>query len=179
MPVWRSIGVSVAVSAAVLVAGNGQEPNGGTVVGLGSAVQAVPKAPVAPENPVAPETSAGGNVSATVPVASFGPSDSAPPTLAIGRHYPVTIMVWVAPGSGPATVDVTTNLGQLSSCGRTIVPAGVTRLRCTLSVMPADRKPAQESDRQPGLQKGQQLRISVSAHTRGGVVSRGYNHRVA
>jgi hypothetical protein len=85
-----------------------------------------------------------------------------PPLLVAGRTYPVVITVWVAAKSGPAVIDISTSSGRLIGCAQRTVPAGVTRVRCALTVAPAASR---------------DVTIGVSARTHDrGVVVRDYPH---
>jgi hypothetical protein len=112
-----------------------------------------------------PAAEPSGNVDATIPVAAFGPTDGAPQPLVAGRTYPIVITVFVAAASGPAAVEVRASSGRLLGCTQRVVPAGVTRLHCTLAV--ADTAARYVS-----------IGVTLRTHDHG-VVVRAYGHLLA
>jgi hypothetical protein len=156
---WRSAGLLVAAAAVVATSGAARIPDGGAAdaagsvaVGTAGGIKAYP-------------AQSSGQVVATVPAASFGPSDAVPQLLVAGRTYPVVITVWVAAKSGPAVIGISTSSGRLTGCAQRIVPAGVTRVRCTLNAAPA---------------AALYVSIGVSARTHDhGIVVRTYPHALA
>jgi hypothetical protein len=76
-----------------------------------------------------------GNVTAGVPLASFGPTDGLPRTLEHGRRVVAVINVWLAPNAISGDVVVRA-LGVDSRCDRAsrVKPGTVARLRCEVVV---------------------------------------------
>jgi hypothetical protein len=157
---WRSAGLWVAAAAVVSATGAARVPDHGMVRLATPTIAAHMPAATQP-----PSTQPGGNVIARVPVASFGPADGAPNTLVVDGTYPIVITVWVAATSGPAVIDAASSSGRLIGCAQRVVPAGVSRLRCTLVVAPTT---------------AQRLNIAVEARMYDdGVVVSAYSHVLA
>jgi hypothetical protein len=135
MPGYRLVEVSAgALSVVGLVLGFGRTPAAAQRVGVTAQMAARASMPAATTSGMTPAITGGGNVTATVPEAAFGPVDTAPAVVVGGHEYPIVVTVWVAPGSGPATVEISGNAGRLANCPVETVKDGVTRLRCSLRV---------------------------------------------
>jgi hypothetical protein len=154
----RSIGLWVAAAAMVATTGAAHMPD---AEGVAHPVSASTIATTGTDKPQ--PTQPGGDVVATIPMASFGPADGAPQILVAGKTYPITVTVWIAATSGPAIVNVVASAGRLLGTTGVTVRAGVTRLHYWLVAGPGSTE----------------LSIAVNAHTRdGGIVTRSYNQQV-
>jgi hypothetical protein len=110
---------------------------GGVVLATPDAIAGRLATPVQHE-PTSRASAAGpsaGNVAATVPLASFGPTDGLPFALERGRHAVAVVNVWLAPNATSADVVVRA-FGVERRCDGAlrVKPGTVARLRCDVVV---------------------------------------------
>jgi hypothetical protein len=79
-----------------------------------------------------------GNITASVPAASFGQSDGAPAALFAGKSYRITVAVWLSAASDTAVVTVAAGGHPVARCSRVPVRSGITKLLCDISAGHAD-----------------------------------------